>query len=615
MAIARHFMPRLGLGSRCFRRGESVIAAVGLAVAVIVLLVMGAAAWWTTHTQGLMLDEARRREIHTLGAVLSRAVESMLASNDLSPLRRLMVEASKDYALSECRVVLPDGTVIADADPSRITRVASLPERWESGPLDSHFTSDNVYLARENLSIVVPGRGTATLLIAGGPARPQPDLWPSQAGIAMVGAFGLVILLVVYRHLRDRLETVGMIRDALLATRDGVNDAPALMVTARTGPEAQAWNKLLDENSTLRRRALVRQPGDMGQGGRGRSAEFEQAFDALTLGVAIINHEGLVTYANGAAAVCLRRKREEIVGKPLAPLVTDERVKQALDAVTNGNARPRAAVEIEHRDSSGGGVLRFTIRPLWREGVCGGLVTIDDVTQQRVADDSRNAFIAQATHELRTPLTNMRLYLDVAVDDKSDAALRGKAMNVISQECRRLEHMVSEMLSVAQIEAGSLQLNRDDIRLTKLLEELQADYAGAASDKKINLQFVLPPKLPTVLGDREKFALALHNLIGNAIKYSPDGGRVTVTAAADAGSLQIDVADTGIGIPVEEQERIFERFYRATDARARKITGTGLGLTLAREVARLHGGDITVQSQPGKGSTFTLTIPITGAAD
>ncbi|HEY8666722.1 MAG TPA: ATP-binding protein, partial [Tepidisphaeraceae bacterium] len=236
---------------------------------------------------------------------------------------------------------------------------------------------------------------------------------------------------------------------------------------------------------------------------------------------------------------------------------------------------------------------------------------IEDVTQQRVAEEARNTFVAQATHELRTPLTNIRLYVETAIEEgDKNPSIRTNALNIINQESRRLERIVGEMLSVAEIEAGSFKLRSADIYLDLLLEELKADFEQQAKDKKMTLLFNLPPKLPVVHGDRDKIVVALHNLVGNALKYTPEGGQVTVSAVVDRGQLSIDVNDTGIGISEEEAEQIFEKFYRSKDPRVGKITGTGLGLTLAREVVRLHGGDITVRSEVNKGSTFTITLPL-----
>ena len=165
------------------------------------------------------------------------------------------------------------------------------------------------------------------------------------------------------------------------------------------------------------------------------------------------------------------------------------------------------------------------------------------------------------------------------------------------------------MLSMTEIESGSLKVEKDDVRLDALFATLEGDYQAQARDKQITLKFNLPPKLPVIQGDREKIVMALHNLIGNACKYTPHGGEVTVNVEAEQSRLIVEVKDTGIGISAEDAEKVFEKFYRAKDSRVNEIVGSGLGLALAREVVRLHGGDITLESELNKGSVFTLTLP------
>jgi PAS domain S-box-containing protein len=356
--------------------------------------------------------------------------------------------------------------------------------------------------------------------------------------------------------------------------------------------------------------------------------DLDAACDAMAHGLVLLDDQGRVKYANGAAAAFLRADREKLMGVDVATVIREPSVLAALREVASGTLRRRAVVDVERADvptagqgnagpATAGGVLRFSIRPVRREDSASAMVIIEDITQQKAAEGARHAFVAQATHELRTPLTNIRLYVETAIEDgENDPAIRTKALNVINTEARRLERIVGEMLSVAEIEAGSFKLKNGDVRLDALFEELRHDYSEQAKDKTLTLTFLLPPKLPVLTGDRDKVAIALHNLVGNALKYTPQGGSVTVRVdtSETTGSLAVAVADTGIGIAADECERIFERFYRASDKRVEKITGTGLGLTIAREVARLHGGDITVDSQLDRGSTFTLKLPMKSAA-
>jgi signal transduction histidine kinase len=195
-------------------------------------------------------------------------------------------------------------------------------------------------------------------------------------------------------------------------------------------------------------------------------------------------------------------------------------------------------------------------------------------------------------------------------EGEADPQLRAQALNVINSEARRLERIVADMLSVAEIEAGSLSIRPGDVRTDALFEDLTNDYAAQAAEKTIELGFDLPPKMPVIHGDRDRLGQALHNLVGNALKYTPPGGKVTVRVEApEQGGLIVHVIDTGIGIDPDECERIFDRFYRANDRRIAHVTGSGLGLALAREIVRLHGGDIEVESKLDQGSTFTITLP------
>jgi signal transduction histidine kinase len=404
---------------------------------------------------------------------------------------------------------------------------------------------------------------------------------------------------------------MGVIREALLALGQGERSMAALAVGSDLGPEAVAWNDLLLEKEKLSTLVVVGRAGDTISDRRMNKGDLDAAFDAMSQGLVLINEKLEAKFVNGAAAVLLQARREEMLGSTVSRFIKYKEVLDAIEGVAGGTIRRRMTVEVRHGGEEGEGVLKFSVRPVRREDSAAAMVIIEDVTQQRVADEARNAFVAKATHELRTPLTNIRLYVETAIEDgENDPALRAKALNVISQEARRLENIVGEMLSVSEIEAGSFKLNRGDVRLDALFAELAADYEAPAKDKNIHLKLNLPPKLPAIKADREKINVALHNLVANALKYTPPNGQVTVNVNVEKVALTIEIIDSGIGIGPEDQKRIFDKFYRAKDPRVDKIVGTGLGLTLAREVVRLHGGEITVDSQIDKGSTFTLTLPI-----
>lgn len=588
--------------------GESAIASVGIAIAAVLLAAMAASALWSVRTQQASDRRVREQHVRALGTVLAQSVEVMLSRGELSATRRLLADAGREHELERCRIVLPDGRVLADADPSRITAQV-LPVAW-SLPVTSEPVQETSATIHLSLPLLIEGRGGAELELAASALPALADLWQTHAGLAVIGAAALGCLLGVYRRTRSKLRAVGALRDALLAMHRGEDEPAVLELSPTLGPEAQTWNRLMEERQGLRRQQLHRRAQEGGER-KELGGDLQAACDVLAQGLMLVDGQMRVRYANGAAAVFLQSRPEQLVGADAAKVVTDAGVLEAIRAAADGSSRKRSSFDLQKNGSADEGVLRFGVRPARRGDAASAVVTVEDITQQKVAEASRKTFVAHATHELRTPLTNIRLYVETAIDEgEQDPQTRSKCLNVINAETRRLERLVGEMLSVSEMEAGSFKLRADDVRLDALLEELEADYAAQAADKGVALTFHLPPKLPVLQGDRDKLALALHNLVGNALKYTPAGGSVDVRVASDERQLTFEIKDTGIGIAEQDLPQIFEQYYRANDERIAGIVGTGLGLTLAREIARLHGGEVTAMSALDAGSTFTLAVPV-----
>ncbi|HTL31341.1 MAG TPA: ATP-binding protein, partial [Tepidisphaeraceae bacterium] len=596
--------PRRGL----LLRGESSVASIGIAASAVLLVSMAALAWWTTRIQSEYAQSTRQEQVRSAGVLLAQSIEVMLQQNELSAARRLIADAARNQELSQCRVVLPDGQVVADAEPMRIT-AHKLPATWAPAVVQESFT----HAGREIHSVyplTISGRGSATLELSALIQNPTGVYLQTQTGVGIVGAMGLCSMLIGYRHIRKRFRAIGAIAEALLASAAGETDQAVLSVSDDLGPEAAAWNAVLAEQNKLREQTVAEKAQQALTSRRSGRGDLDAAFDALSQGLILVDQQMKIRQLNGAATAFLQAQRETAINADITTLLNQNEVLESIRSVTSGTMRRRTTVEVERQSDSGNVVLRFGVRPVRREDSAAAMILIEDITQQKVAEESRNHFVAHATHELRTPLTNMRLYIETAIEDgDKDPLVRGKCLNVINQEARRLERIVGEMLSVSEMEAGSFKIRRDDIRLDQLFRDLATDYEAQAKEKNQKLNFNLPPKMPVIQGDRDKVALCVHNLLGNALKYTPEGGEVTVSLEYDVKQLSINVTDTGIGISEEDAAKIFERFYRASDPRVEKITGTGLGLTLAREIARLHGGDINVKSQLNKGSTFTISLP------
>lgn len=428
-----------------------------------------------------------------------------------------------------------------------------------------------------------------------------------RAAILVFATGGGVVSLFAGLTLRTRARVLHRIRGALLAFDRGER-CPGALLVAPQNRVAAAWNALVQWRGEEVERAEAE--AQVGRPERAEPSGDERFSDLLWHGVVIIDQQLVVRYANGAAAVFLRAKRDALPGSDVHQVIRDERVVAAVRHAAETGSRQKQVFDVGEVSNVDAGVLRYSVRSSTRGEGQRVLVVIEDVTQQRVSEEVQHAFVAQAAHELRTPLTNIRLYIEQLIEDELDAAERGRALNVLNQESARLDRIVSDMLSIAEIQSGRLNVNAGDVRIQQIFGELEADYAQAASAKRLTLTFDLPPKFPMIRGDREKISMVLHNLLGNAVKYTPPGGVVRVAVREQGDRLAMDVIDTGIGISDDDQARIFERFVRGRDSRVEAEAGTGLGLALARDIARLHGGDVTLRSELDAGSTFTFWLPV-----
>lgn len=589
--------------------GEAFVASVGIAAAAVLVVALACTSWWIVRSQRTLLIDHRTQQVRAVAELVSQSTEALMASDGMSPVRRLVVEISQKHKLGRCRVVLPDGEVIADSDPAQIT-VKQLPAVWPQGPIRQAVES------RESDQIVIQyplkivGRGTARLEITAPLEHPFWMISETLGGIGVIGAVALAAVLFGYRHLRSRLGAMVMIREALFAYQGDETPTELMNVNPEFGKEAVAWNDLLAQMQKLRQTKLAQDVKETLGAPQRVASNLDEACNSMSQGMILLDEQLNVHYANGAAAVFAKADRQKMNGAAIDEFFDEPDVLDAIRSAADASLRSRSAIEVQQSGEGDRTVLRFSVRPVRRNDPGAVMVIIDDVTQQRMAEQARNDFVAQVAHELRAPLSNIRLYVESMLDDDLDDAARSESVNVINLETKRLANLVSDMLSVSEIEAGSMQIQSDDIYLERIFKELEADYKPKADEKELQLTFSLPPKLPVIQADHDKLVMAIHNLVGNAVKYTPNGGQVDVNVDMSADQFVMEISDTGIGISPEDQAKIFDKFYRARNEQMEGIPGTGLGLSLAREVVRLHGGEISVESETGKGTTFTLSLPI-----
>ncbi len=237
------------------------------------------------------------------------------------------------------------------------------------------------------------------------------------------------------------------------------------------------------------------------------------------------------------------------------------------------------------------------------------LALANDNTRERVAEMSRREFAANVSHELKTPIGAMSLLAESIHDAPEDTEMVGEFSAKIVKEARRLTKLIQEIIQISRLQAGSVVTEYQEVALADVIEEAVEAASLSAESRGIEIVTSIESS-PIVMGDADLLVMAVRNLVDNAVNYSQPHGKVTVTLQSIGRVAHLAVLDRGIGIEVDEQERIFERFYRTDPARSRETGGTGLGLSIVKHVAQQHAGEVAVWSRPGVGSTFTLRLSI-----
>ena len=329
--------------------------------------------------------------------------------------------------------------------------------------------------------------------------------------------------------------------------------------------------------------------------------KLDTLFLHMTDGVVAYDRDGALIHCNPAASELLERSADECVYadlfEPLCPFETVMAMQRS-DFVASELTVGERTVELyfaPFSDEERGGVL----------------VVLHDVTQQRKAEERRREFVANVSHELRTPLTNIRSYAETIRDagDELPRELENSFLDIVINESDRMTHIVQDLLTLSRLDSGRSEMNMARFDFGAAIDsvlrsiELEARRHGHELTHDYH-------DLPMIMGDRGRIEQVMLNVLGNAVKYTPDGGHIRVTAGTVGERVWMEVADDGIGIPKADRSRIFERFYRVDKARSRESGGTGLGLSIATEIVQRHNGTLSLVDREGPGTTVRLELPI-----
>jgi two-component system, OmpR family, phosphate regulon sensor histidine kinase PhoR len=307
---------------------------------------------------------------------------------------------------------------------------------------------------------------------------------------------------------------------------------------------------------------------------------------------------------------------ENISGGTLLELMRHASVDRlAMEAIRSRQPQ-RDSIQMS-RGASEGREMEVSAVPLGENSAQmeGAVILFRDVTQLRQVEEMRRDFVANVSHELRTPLSIFRGYLETLLDDpQQPPGELLRILEIMERHSNRLTELVEDVLSLARLESPGAELDLSEVDLPELLHSIMRDWEKRFAAKQLKSHLNFPGNLPLLEADDSRLQEVIYNLLDNAVKYSQPGGTVSLRAAVAGDRVRISVADQGIGIRETDLPRIFERFYRADKARSGELVGTGLGLSIVKHIVQLHGGAVEAESEPGKGTTISVLLPVRAAA-
>jgi signal transduction histidine kinase len=344
-----------------------------------------------------------------------------------------------------------------------------------------------------------------------------------------------------------------------------------------------------------------------------QKSRIESVLETLPDAVIVLDESGTVMFANTGLDSLLGIKPKVAIGGKPAVWCTNADLLTFLLKLDGGGPFPHEGIEFFSDDSEKRRVTAAAYRLDPSSGgppISGTLVLIRDVTAEAAARASQAEFVSHVAHELKSPLNVLGMYSEAILGKEGQSEdFRIEACNVIQDEVERLSSLISTLLAMARIEAGVVSLNRQRTRTPEYLRDIFETASRAARREDLDFQVDLSDAVTQIHVDKELLRVAINNLISNAIKYNRNGGRIVLSLRESDETISIEVRDTGVGIAPEEQEQIFDKFFRLPGAEAGPRSGHGLGLALAKQIVELHGGEIRVESTVGEGSQFTIVLP------
>jgi len=571
-----------------------------LAISVCVVVVSG----W----QEDQLVERIRRRLHDSATLLSTDLANPLMEGSSEDLQR-KIRSLGQQTETRFTLVANDGRVLADSEQASLNEVSAMEnhlhrpefvEALRSGTGLSRRISPTLGVPFLYFALAIQEEGNTVGYVRA--AQPIASIQEEVSAIRqLIWTVGLIVgfssLAISYWLTKRIVRPVQALTDAAESIADGqYGQRIDIPQGDELGTLARSFENMSAELGTREhqlRESVQRQT---------------TVLSGMIEGVIAVDGDSQILFANLAAGKTLDFNPSEIEGQNLLEVVRSHELH-----VIVGEALLQKQLCRGEMQWQGDTKLTLDVHatPLPGDPCPGVVLVMQDITELKRLEGLRQQFMANVSHELKTPLSSIKAYaetlLNGAIEDKDNAK---HFLRRIDDQAGRLHELILDMLSIARIEAGTATLEVDNVALSQVVHVCISDNEPRALARQVTLQNeILDPDL-RVRGDEEALQQILGNLIDNAVKYTPAGGSVTLSAYEDASEVVIDVADTGIGIAAEHHERLFERFYRVDKARSRELGGTGLGLAIVKHLCQAMGGSVSVASQPDRGSTFQVRFPV-----
>lgn len=337
----------------------------------------------------------------------------------------------------------------------------------------------------------------------------------------------------------------------------------------------------------------------------------ETIVESISDAIIVCDFNSNIQLINKSAEELLDVREHEVLDRNVKDIIRDNRLLDIFSRPDDPSVTNQPFLQFQFHGRQIFLRPRVSIIPSPHGGRSGLVLVLQDVTQFKELDKLKSDFMAAVSHEFRTPLTSINMGVDILRQQLAGplTAAQEELLNASKQDCERLTKLVRELLQLSKLESGKIEMRQDLVEVRKVVEGSLQPYQLPFKEKGVELNSCIDPDLPMLTGDEQQFSWVISNLVNNALKYTDHGGRVEISASAEGDHLLLRVKDTGRGIPAEYLDKIFDKFIQVKQSLNSTPGSVGLGLAIAKEIVQMYGGEIWVQSEIGKGSTFSIQLP------